>query len=297
MLINKNKSLTEHGKNKAKAKAILNYYKQQVAMTFNPIIRNMRRKIPLAMITPHETLATEMYGILSGIKRGADGYPALSALGHTYDWKTSSVARGRAASTFILHMLGNYLAHGNLYHVLPIDENRPLSAKAIIGQFALMTFPRFPEFDVTKLKTAEVISALFGTAARDNNAAGAAAENMDRAHRHGMYLMGKTQGEFRRNEIFNVTKDNIFTNSKKYRASINLVAADKDFAKVLVGMLKSLKQAGSPKKALRLFEESLIGGNSSFPTGEVDPNTNQFYWAVPYIGIYDVEYAEMKEEV
>ena len=30
---------------------------------------------------------------------------------------------------------------------------------------------------------------------------------------------------------------------------MNLVAADKDFAKVLVGMLKSLKQAGSPKKA------------------------------------------------
>lgn len=289
-LADKNKLLKEHGKNKAKAKAILNYYKGQASATFNPIIRNIRRQISLPRNTPHETLAAEMYGMLSSIKKGANGYPALSALGVIAGEKVSSGYRGKAASIFILHALGNYLAQDNLYHILPIDEKSP-HIKAIIGEFAFKMGPRFPEFDISRLTTAEVVSGLFGTVASYHgySEAGALAENMDRGHQHGMYLLGKTEFDFRRNEIHAVTKENIFSGSKNYRVSMNLVAADKDFSNFLVEMLQSLKTAGSPK-ALKL-----LGGGLTPPT--LEGFSKQLYWAVPYLGIYDVEYSELKEEV
>jgi len=284
--------------NKMKAKAILNYYRGQVSTTFNPIIKKMRN---IALKNRKDeglqgpASASEIYGVLYDIRRGADGYPALLQLGHSQLEKGASTARGRAASSFILHMLGNILTHGNLFHVLPIDEKN-LLVKAVIGRFALMTGAQFPEFDVSQLKIAEVISGLFGTAARDNNTGAALTENLDRGHRHGMYLMGKTEGDFRRNEIFNVTKDNIFTNSKRYRASINLVAADKDFTKALVKMLESLKKAGSPKR----MPPSIFKGGLTPPTREAveverkdGTKMYQFYWAVPYLGIYDVEYSQL----
>jgi hypothetical protein len=72
---------------------------------------------------------------------------------------------------------------------------------------------------------------------------------------------------------------------------MNLVAADKDFAEFLVNMLTSLKTAGS-SEAL-----TLLRGGLTPPMQQGDIKTKQLYWAVPYLGIYDVEYAEMGKEV
>ena len=289
MLADENKLLTEHGKNKAKANAILRYYRLQVSTTFNPIIQKIRRKFPLAMATPYESLAAEMYGALSAIKSGADGYPALSELGEVYDGKTSSVHRGRAAATSILHMLGNYLSHESLYHTLPIDEKNK-HIKAVIGQFALHDGGRFPEFDKAKLKEAVVLSGLFGSVAHNHNGAAALTENLSRGHQHGMYLMGKTKGEFSRNEGLAVGINNIFTNSNKFRVSMNSVAADEDFSTAIRGMLQSLKTAGKTQA------RKLLQGGLTAPRKKT-ANNNQIYWAVPYLGIYDVELSEFGEGV